>query len=249
MDAAERLIELYNELDRLLRDSEGDAEHYVPFTRRVQQLSRENELIKRYRDDLLLMADLRNLLVHETYIDSINPVFQPHIRLVQRFEDILQELLRPHAALDYAVPAERIYKAGMRDPVLQVIHQVYKRGFSHVPVVEDGRIVGVFSESAVFAMLAEGGTQSLTADLKVEDLQAVMSLARYKADRYQFIPPETPVFDAAAIFAQTVERGRRVAVVFITDNGKQDGRLLGMLTLLDISRALGVVGKRKPTVK
>lgn len=244
MDAADRLIELYNELDRLLRDDQSDGEHYVPFTRRVQQLSRENELIKRYRDDLLLMADLRNLLVHETYIDTINPVFQPHEKLIHRFEGILQELLRPHAALEYAVPAERIYKAGLRDRVLQVIRQVYMRGFSHVPVVENGRIVGVFSESAVFALLAEGGEDSLTPQLKVEDLQALVSLSRYKEDRYQFIPPETPVFDAAAIFAQTVERGRRVAVVFITDNGRSDGRLLGMLTLLDISRALGGVSPK-----
>lgn len=242
-DNAERLIEIYNEIDRLLQQEDGDGEHYIPFTRRVQQLGRESELIKRYRDDLLLMADLRNILVHETYIGTINPIMQPHVKLIERYESILQELLKPHAALDYATPAERIYKVGQRDRVLQVVHQVYKRGFSHVPVMDNGHIVGVFSESAVFAFLAENEAARLTPELKVGDLQAVVALSRYKADRYQFIPPDTSIFDAAAIFSQTVERGRRVAVVFVTDTGKSDGQLLGMLTLLDISRALGAQGR------
>ena len=50
-----RLVEIYSELERIMED--GD-ERYLPFSRRVKDKSQHDPLYAKYRDDLLLLADL-----------------------------------------------------------------------------------------------------------------------------------------------------------------------------------------------
>ena len=236
-DTATTLIELYNELDKYFesRDQRG-SDRYVPFTRRVQSLARSDATVAHYKDELLLMADIRNILVHETYLEGdINPIVLPSDKLIERYRAMYERITRPPLALDeVAVKGEEIFSVSMDDHVLWAMKRMIQRGYSHAPLLEDKRVVGVFSEYSIFAYLAHEG-RSLDPDLRIRTLQDGLELSRYKPERYRFTGPEASVYDVESMFSQTLQSGGRLAVVFITADGTKAGRLLGMVTAFNIA--------------
>lgn len=55
-----------------------------------------------------------------------------------------------------------------------------------------------------------------------------------KNEYYLFSSKRTPVFELKKIFTEKFEKGDRVGAIFITENGKQSERLLGIITSWDL---------------
>ena len=228
-----RLVEIYSELERILEN--GD-DKYSPFSRRVKERAQRDPLFAQYRDDLLLLAELRNILVHNIYTD-VYPVVYPNEKLLQRFEDILSHIKSPDTALGtIAVPLTKIYSVTPGTRVVDAVRYMYKNGYAHAPVLVDGRVQGVFSEQSLLAYAARhSGKAVFDENLKISEFTAELSFSEYKALRYAFVPKHASVYEVAACFDRSLsprqhQSWSQTRVVFITDNGKQSGKLLGMVT-------------------
>ena len=227
-----RLVEIYSELERIMEN--GD-ERYLPFSRRVKDMSQHDPLYAKYRDDLLLLADLRNILVHNIYTD-VYPVVYPNEKLMQRFEDILSHIKSPDIALNtIAIPTEKIYSVTPETRVMDAVRYMYKNGYAHAPVLLDGRVQGVFSEHSIMAYAARHGSMPFNEELRISEFTAELALSEYKALRYTFASKDASVYEIAACFDKSLPSQKKYAwnqtrVVFITSNGKPDGKLLGMVT-------------------
>ncbi|HOV68879.1 MAG TPA: CBS domain-containing protein [Clostridia bacterium] len=222
-----RIVEIYNKIDKFM-DQKYPDERYIPFSRKVSALASQEMIINEYREELLLLAEIRNILVHEA-LDSEEPMLMPSDKLISTFEKISSRITQPPKALDtVAVPFSRIFSVRPGDSVLETIKKMHQNGYSHAPVLRDNRVTGVFSESSIMAYLAEGN--SFDTELKIFQLQQVLQLSKYKTERYRFTPADSSVFDVEQIFRQAYEKGTRVAVVFLTSDGTKNGVLEGMVT-------------------
>jgi len=98
------------------------------------------------------------------------------------------------------------------DKVRQVIGLMKERGISQVPVVDEGRLVGIVTESHVLQSLLEGGLE------KLDDV-----CAGVMTDQYEVADPDAPVGLFHHVFAQG-----KVIVVW------ERGQVRGLVTKIDV---------------
>ena len=184
------------------------------------------------RADLDMCREIRNLLSHNTDEDG-QPVIEPSQAVLELLGDILEYVQRPRLAMDYGTPGDKIMFAHPNDSALDVIRHMMRMGYSHVPVRDKTGLVGVFSPGALMGFIGEKGFESLRDDLRVGDLKKALSVENERNDKYLFFDRSVTLTTVRMAFEKHQERNRRLAVVFITEDGGQHSQVLAMLTPWD----------------
>lgn len=186
-----------------------------------------------YRYALNVCREIRNLLSHNA--DEMGePVVEPSETMLLALQEILDHVASPRYAVDYGTPCEKVFFAHPNDMAIDVMHRMAKMGYSHIPVMEKGRITGVFSAGSLFQFLEKQGLDALQEHARIEQLKDELNFEKHGAERYLFVPEETTIIQARALFEERKERNRRVSVIFVTKNGNSDEPLLAMLTPWDV---------------
>ena len=189
---------------------------------------------KPIREELDLCREIRNLLTHSANIGGVS-VVEPSEPMIETLRRILEYVRRPPLALEMATPAARIMSAKLTDKVLSVMAEMDKRGYSYIPVMDKRRFLGVFSASAVFAYVLRNPANGIAPEMTVGDIMRTAAESA-NAVHYVFAGRETTEAEARRLFEKVEGRGRRLSVVFITEHGKKEEGLLGMLTPWDLMR-------------
>ena len=84
----------FNRIEKWMRDEMGNARN-MGFTELVRRLAQRKQLmIRKYEDDLLQLAQLRNAIVHDRIaVDFV--IAEPNDWTVKRIQLIEQELIQP----------------------------------------------------------------------------------------------------------------------------------------------------------
>lgn len=185
-----------------------------------------------YRYQLNVCREIRNLLSHNSD-ESGEPVVEPSEAILESLLEIVNHVTRPRLAIEYGTPFERILCAHANDYAFDVMHRMEKMGYSHVPVMEKGRITGVFSAGSLFGYLEKYGLDSLREDARIGQLKDQLDIQLRGARRYLFMPENATIVQARAAFEARHAKNARTSVIFITKNGTQGEPLLAMLTPWD----------------
>lgn len=122
-------------------------------------------------------------------------------------------------------------------PIMDVVSLMCLYGYSGLPVVEDGELVGFIAEKDVLAQLFPSVTEimegmaSVDFSEKVHEYESIMHkvVADFMTRGVLTVDPDMPILKAAIIM--TNKRFRRIPVA----EGK---KLVGMLSLGDIHKAI-----------
>ncbi|WP_426065479.1 hypothetical protein, partial [Escherichia coli] len=88
----------FNRIEKQLRDDLGNPRN-MGFSEMVRRLSKQKQGdIKKYEEDLLQMAQLRNAIVHEKIGENF-VIAEPNQWVVTRIQQIEQALLQPETVL------------------------------------------------------------------------------------------------------------------------------------------------------
>lgn len=185
------------------------------------------------RVDLDLMREIRNILSHNAGSDGA-PVVEPSDEMLKRLDAIIEYVRRPRLAVRFGTPSDRILSAHPKDGIYGVMRNMHRNGYSHVPVKENGGVVGVFSTGSIFEYLARNGLDSMPADARIGDLGECIDHNRSAGGRYMFAPADTTIVEVRRAFQRYTERNRRLSAVFITENGRPSEKLICMLTPWDV---------------
>ena len=161
------------------------------------------------------------------------PVVEPSEPVVDALREVLDFVRRPPLALDYATRGERVLKVNARQKVLRVMEVMEKNGYSHVPVMKEERFYGVFSVGSVFRYLLKNGGKGVTPETTIRDMRGYLAVEEH-IENYEFVPATATYIYVRQRFEQVRAKNKRVAVIFITQDGKPDQPLLGMLTPWDV---------------
>jgi len=234
METAYEFLDLYRQLENALDNRFKSGESYrgsviVDFMNSAEGAP--------WKERLNLCREIRNLMVHNADVEGA-PVIEPSGAVVESLRRILDAVRQPRPALDRATPAERLLTAALGDRVLSLMKRMEKQGFSHVPVMRGGRMAGVFSVSTIFSAGLQGRELLLTEETRLSDFETLLPVERHISERFCFLPADALFPDACAVFeTHAGQKKRRVAAVFLTSDGTQEGRLMGMLTPWDLLRA------------
>ena len=184
------------------------------------------------RADLDMCREIRNLLSHNTDDDG-QPVIEPSQAVLDLLGEIVDYVQRPRLAVDYGTPGDKIMFAHPNDSALDVIRHMMRMGYSHVPVRDRTGLVGVFSPGALMSFVSDKGFENLRDDLRVGDLKNALSVDNERNDKYLFFDSSVTLTTVRMAFEKRQERNRRLAVVFITEDGGPHSQVLAMLTPWD----------------
>lgn len=184
------------------------------------------------RADLDMCREIRNLLAHNDDTDG-QPVIEPSEGVLELLDGIVDYVQRPRLAVDYGTPGDKILFAHPNDSALDVMRHMMRMGYSHVPVRDKTGLVGVFSAGALMSFVGDKGFEGLKDDLRIGDLKQALSVDNERTDKYLFFDRTVTLTAVRMAFEKRQERNRRLAVVFITEDGERHSQVLAMLTPWD----------------
>ena len=227
---AQTFLEMYRVLEGLLEDKyDGEKRHSSSV---VMEYINDDES-EPVRRQLNLCREIRNMLTHNADAAG-GAVVEPSKAVLDSLYAIIDYVQTPQPALKYATLGDQVLRTSYGEPVLQLMEKMRSRGFSHVPVIHKGGIAGVFSVSSVFGFLLEKGADALNENTRVNDFGKLVALDREFGEHFLVMPKSATYLDVRRQFEEDHTRNRRLAAVFITEDGRPSQPLLGMLTPWDV---------------
>lgn len=188
---------------------------------------------KSIRSSLAFCRLLRNLLSHYDWSKAGNDMVIVTDQAVRQVNN-LYYALNPVTLMRVAIRAGQIFAPSPDDSVLAAIKIMQRNDYSYIPIVENHRIVGVFSTKTIMRIVAENNSALLSEELKFKDIAGFTRLVDESVAHYGFIDPNTNMEDVSLKFQRSKTRKVRLDMLFITDNGRSDGLLQGMITPVDL---------------
>ncbi len=187
---------------------------------------------EKWREKMDMCREIRNLMTHTADVAG-EAVITPAEGVVDILREILEYVQKPPMALNYATKSAQILKASPMDPVLPLMKAMQRRGFSHVPVMQGEKLTGVFSVGTVFLDVISGGRR-IDEKTRVKDFAHLLPMESHVFEQYAFISEQATLPEAQAAFDRRDKK--RMAVLFVTRGGGEEGHLLGMITPWDVLR-------------
>lgn len=191
--------------------------------------------LKRFKEDLDYCRVVRNFLTHNPKVDGVYPII-PSQEMVRLLEHCVNIVNNPPKAIEFAVPASKILTADFDCPVLEIIEMMNRFVYTHVPVLKDGKLIGVFSDNTVYSYICREKELTIDDDTKISMFEKYIHLDEHINEYFEFVPKNTMFYEIEELFKYNYQckRNKLLSVIYITENGKRDEKILGMLTPWDV---------------
>jgi predicted transcriptional regulator len=148
------------------------------------------------------------------------------------FENILFKLQNPKKVIPLfqfeVIGAER------NDKLDKLLAKMKEHSFSQFPVFENGRVVEIITTNTISRWLSRNiiDNHIMEENPVIESLMGDIEFAK----NYKFISRDENIYTAFNMFLSHIENNKRnLDAIFITQNGKSDQNLLGLITIEDIA--------------
>ncbi len=225
----ERFLDKYRELESWitreyrLRDSESA----------IGYLLRRPEY-RGVRNELDYCREVRNLLSHNPKVKDRYAV-EPSDAMIELLEQTIQRICDPQRAKHIYIPIGKVFCRQMEDFVLPAMQEMKERVYTHIPIVKNGVVIGVFSENTLLNYLLDEELVSIDQSVRFRDIAGYLPLDRHKAESFRFIPPNMLTSDIEDMFADAVKNRDRIGLLFVTAHGKPTEKLLGIISAWDVA--------------
>lgn len=231
---SEKFIALYNQFDNYMRNQLGVGRS-VNHSTLLHEMSLKNKVISDYLSDLRMFAEVRNMLIHNPYKKNADPLFYPHTYVTEKYAEIIDLILHPPKALSIAIPGAKIYTATPDTLIQKIMKAMVEKNYTHVPIIEEGKMIGIFSENILLSFLVANQEGIILKDATVKDFFDFIPLEKHMNEYFEFVSRNTLLSEVDSIFGVGVKNGKRIAVVYITEHGKSTEKILGMITPWDLT--------------
>lgn len=235
---------LYNKLDELL-STRTHLLKKMSFIQKLNKFMQEYPSYAWLKDEVRLIHDLRNVIIHEE--KHRQDIAIPTEAFLKRVEEILTILENPQTALDIA--STELFCCDPNDRILEVVQMMVKEIYSQVPVLEDKKsrkgFIGVFSETCLTHLLGSVGSKTFLKGLALNEKAKVgemLELVKKPINQsWDFTSKDTDVYKIKEMFhTRTFDNAAipnsRLGSLFVTESGRKDEELLGIITTWDLSK-------------
>jgi len=215
---------LYNELEDLLRvkfklPSNASAIYFY-----------ESKVTGDQAKNFRMLRELRNYIVHDKRIDTID-AFRITDEAVAFLKNAIARIERPVRAIDVCVLKNQVLFAQKNTPVISLMKSMLERNISHVPVLDElGILYGVYSGATLFLYLTDKVKTTIDHKTLIEDFNDYLPINQHIGERYWFINRTLPIEEIIALFGKTSDDGKKLKMLFVTENGKPSDKILGLIT-------------------
>lgn len=153
---------------------------------------------------------------------------------VQFIKDAAARIRRLATIANILIPRDAVFTCSFESAIRPVIAEMVKNSYSHVPVLDEkGKVIGVFSESTMLEMNRSGNDAPAT----MRDIAVFLQMKNHTADVFMFVPKDDPILHLRHLCDNALKKRERIGMFFVTENGRENESLLGILTVWDIAGA------------
>ena len=228
----DRFLDAYKTLERVLEEKYREAPRH--FNSLVMEYLNDPES-EPYREDMDLCREVRNLLVHRADMQGEPPIM-PSQALIAKIEEIVAYATNPPLAISVATPAEQLVTTHPGQRTLTVMHKMTQSGYSHIPVLDYGKFVGIFSVSTLFSFAKEYPERGIGQNSRIGDFLQWLDIDSHCTERFCFMPQNVGLFTARHAFETVGSDKKRLAMILLTKTGKPNEEILGVLTPWDVMK-------------
>lgn len=223
----------FRDLESTLTKLAGASSGYTSYAKALQTVYKSKKSPVLQAGDnynfLKSCGELRNLVTHN------NDVAYPTQPCYERFHELALRIRFPAKASGIATSGKKLVTAKMDSKVLTIAKLMEEKGLSHVPVLEDGLIIGVFSVTTFFDFYQNHGTLDLNEDTPIEAFKDEIVLTSHTNEDFLFCDENAYVYEFAEKIGKKVKgQKKRIAAVLVTSNGFSTGKLKGIITPTDL---------------
>ncbi len=231
MTNAEIFINKFKELENLLRIKFQINDYNISALNKIENMPQ----FKHLKDDLKYIREIRNLLQHKPNIKGQYPV-EPNIEIVNNIQNIINYINNPPKAYDKCIPINSICYAELEDKIYPYMIKMKENTFTHIPILKNGVVQGVFSENTLFGALIEDELIYEKDKTCFSDklINKYCLLENHITETFHFIDKQKYIEDVKELFLQSFSKKQRLSMIFITQNGLPNEKLLGILTPWDV---------------
>lgn len=236
MRNSERFLNAFNTIERYLR-GQIRANNDVTFYQLVDDVSRSKPVVRRFKQDLKEYADLRNAIVHERGGGHV--LAEPNEQAVNDIERIASFLLKPPTLIPLF--QTQVITLDKSKPISNAVELILKRSISQIPILDGNRIVSLLTTNTIARWLGKVVNENLV-DLKATTIAQVLQYTEDE-DNYALVKRDTTIFEALECFQEFESQGKPLQALLITEYGQPKDRIIGIITIFDLPKALDKISK------
>ena len=218
---------------RLLEDTIEHEYDLQPGTSAVNFIMHRREFAD-VREELDFCREVRNLLTHNPKVGGSYAV-EPSDEMLSLLDKVKQRISNPIRARDIYMPTDKILWRKPEDSVLETLKLMRSNIYSRVPILNGGRVVGVFSKSTLLSYIIDQGSVTVEKSITFRDLCDYLPPEKHNDETYRFIPDDMPITEISDLFGKALKHSDKIGMLFVTKNGKPGEKLLGILTAWDVA--------------
>jgi len=238
MNNSQSFVSFYNKIEEKL---EKMTEFYEKesFPSKVKKASESSPIIRRYKNDLLKLSELRNVIVHEFKEDTV--LAEPSDIALNLIQNIYQELTKPKNILDIA--QRNPFIADINDTLSNIVKIMNEKKYSQVPIYESKKFIGLITENGITRWLGRYIVEDVFS-LSETKIGEVLECEE-NTNNYKFFSKKRTFYDAQELFEKNIESPIKIVqAILITENGKQSEMLLGIVTAWNISKEVISINRK-----
>lgn len=151
--------------------------------------------------------------------------------LINKFKMILDVVKHPYTV--YSKSIKKIYSANINDNVKKVMKTMSDSNYTHVPIYDNDKLVGIFSEGALFNYLLDNNEINIDDKTIFNDIKEYIDITNSN-ELVEFVSKDMLYDDIINYFINKFNDGKKISCILITHNGKKHEKILGILTYWDI---------------
>lgn len=230
MSRADEFLELYKKLEVIVANNYGNFKGGGS----VAKLSRREEF-KYIRAELDYIRDVRNLLTHRPKLEG-GFMVEPSQSMIDLLKDVIDKVERPAIAGNVMLEISKVISCTKDDRVMPALRRMYEKAISFIPILEEGRVCGVFGNST-FIHCNLSGEYRITDETCFREIEGELALDGNEAEIFLFADRHTPLDQLSDMIEDERSGERKVDMIFVTEHGSPKEKLLGIITAWDVAAA------------
>ena len=231
MNKTDEFLDIYKKLEQYAITRYGFADD----GKAVQNLEKEPEY-RSIKQELRYCREVRNLLQHKPKMESSFAVV-PSEEMIDLLKRTIEKVINPPKALSIAVPFQKVMYKSMDDHVLSAMKEMNEKVYTHVPILKDGKVEGVFSENTLLSYLVDEEIVCIDSNLTFSDIAKYLPIKKHRAETFRFVSRDALLYEVSQLFDNALKKSERIGMVFITQHGGENERVLGIITAWDVAGA------------
>lgn len=186
------------------------------------------------KTELDYCREVRNLLSHLPKVNSQYAV-EPSDEMIVLLEQTIERVKNPKRAKHICIPKSKVSFRTMDDKVLPAMIEMKEKVFTHIPILENDHVVGVFSENTLLSYLIDEEIVGIDANVIFSDLEKYLPPEKHQSESFRFVSQNTLVSDIEELFTDALKKSDRIGLVFVTNSGKNTEKLMGIISAWDVA--------------